>query len=78
MSVTATERSPYWFYLDSTIDCVDGDDCSGTFLDFATFFFGGKFSAANRGIDVGVLIAWILLALFGTWFCLKKFNYTNT
>ena len=75
MSVTATESSPYWFHL----GCVDGsDDCSGSFLDYATFFFGGRFSAANRGIDVGVLIGWILLALFGTWFCLKKLNYTNT
>lgn len=47
-------------------------------LQYATFFFGGKFSAEDRAIDVGVLLGWILLALFGTWFCLKKFNYTNT
>lgn len=47
-------------------------------IQYSTFFFGGKFSASNRGIDIGVLAGWILLALSGTWFCLKKFNYVNT
>jgi hypothetical protein len=47
-------------------------------MTFATFFFGDKFSASNRGIDVGALAAWNILALFGTYISLKKFNYVNT
>ena len=30
-------------------------------IDYAEFFFGGKFTASNRGLDVGVLVGWILL-----------------
>ncbi len=47
-------------------------------ITFATFFFGDKFSTSNRGIDIGALAAWNILALFGTYICLKKFNYVNT
>mmetsp|Transcript_888 Transcript_888/g.1257 ORF Transcript_888/g.1257 Transcript_888/m.1257 type:complete len:1050 (+) Transcript_888:1338-4487(+) len=74
--VIASAGSPFWYSL----DCETGytDTCSASLLDFATFFFGGKFSASNRGIDIGVLVGWNLLALFGTWLCLKKFNYVNT
>lgn len=75
--VVASPGSPYWFSLDG---CVDHPDtvCSASLLEYATFFFGGNFSASQRGIDVGVLVGWNLLALLGTWFCLKKFNYVNT
>lgn len=74
--VVAIPYSPFWYYL----GCANKNvaECSGSMIQYATFFFGGKFSAANRGLDIGVLTGWILLALFGTWFCLKKFNYTNT
>lgn len=72
--VTATEGSPFWFFL----GCVRGEECTASLMTYATWFFGGKFSAANRVIDIGVLVGWNLLALFGTWFCLKKLNYTNT
>ena len=75
--VLATFNSPYWFYL----GCggrAEGESCSGDLIDYATFFFGEQFSAANRGIDIGVLVGWILLALLGTWVCLIKFNYVNT
>jgi len=74
--VAAEEFSPFWFFLDCTIE--DGESCSGSMIQYATFFFGGRFSASNRGMDVGVLVAWIVVALLGTWFCLKKFNYVNT
>ena len=75
IQVTAAPQSQYWYFL----DCNDGEsECSASLLEFATFFFGGKFSASQRGIDIGVLVGWNLLALFGTWLCLKKFNYVNT
>ena len=74
--VAAEEFSPFWFSLGCTIE--DGESCSGSMIQYATFFFGGRFSASNRGMDVGVLVAWIVVALLGTWFCLKKFNYVNT
>jgi len=84
--VAASQFSPFWYYLEQqgTPGCTiqdklaDDGSCAGTMIDYATYYFGGKFSAANRGIDIGVLVGWILLALFGTWFCLKKLNYTNT
>jgi ABC-type multidrug transport system permease subunit len=70
----AEENSPLWFKL----NCHDNPECSTSLLDYASFYFGGYFTESHRGIDVGVLIGWNLLALFGTWFCLKKFNYVNT
>lgn len=78
--VTAEPGSPFWFFLGCTVDDVDdqGESCAGSMIQYATFYFGNQFSAGNRGIDVGVLVGWIILALFGTWFCLKKFNYVNT
>lgn len=74
--VDAIFGSPFWFFLGC--GAQNEDVCSGTMIEYATFFFGNIFSASNRGIDIGVLIGWILLALFGTFICLKKFNYTNT
>lgn len=79
--VNATESSPFWFFLgcaNASDEINEGGSCSGSLIEYATFFFGDKFSASNRGIDIGVLVGWIVLALFGTWFCLKKFNYVNT
>lgn len=75
IEVTATPESPYWYFLGCN---YNESECSASLLKFATFFFGGKFSESQRGIDIGVLVGWNLLALFGTWFCLKKFNYVNT
>ena len=74
--VIATAGSPFWFFLGCGSDTEA--ICSGSMFQYATYFFGGKFSPSNRGIDIGVLVAWNVLALFGTWFCLKKFNYVNT
>ncbi len=76
--VQPTENSPFWFYLGCGNGDSGGETCYGSMIEYATFYFGEKFSASNRGIDVGVLIGWILLALFGTYVCLKKFNYVNT
>ena len=85
--VVATPLSPYFFYLQSlgmpgcSAEALlnDGEDsCYGTMLDYAVQYFGGKFSEGNRGLDIGILLSWIVLALFGTWFCLKMFNYVNT
>jgi hypothetical protein len=75
--VVASPGSPFWFFLGCSID-NDGGQCNGSMIEFATFFFGDKFSASNRGIDVGILAAWNILALIGTWVCLMKFNYVNT
>mmetsp|Transcript_3324 Transcript_3324/g.5465 ORF Transcript_3324/g.5465 Transcript_3324/m.5465 type:complete len:1454 (+) Transcript_3324:67-4428(+) len=75
IEVTATPESPYWYFLGCN---YNESECSASLLKFATFFFGGKFSESQRGIDIGVLVGWNLLALFGTWLCLKKFNYVNT
>ena len=75
--ITATENSPYWYFL----GCQHMDEtelCSGSMIEYATFFFGDKFSVSNRMVDVGALCGWIILALFGTWLSLKKFNYVNT
>lgn len=74
--VDAIPGSPFWFFLGCGTNTMG--ECSGSMIQFSTFFFGNKFTADNRGIDVGILVGWIVLALFGTWFCLKKFNYTNT
>lgn len=77
--VVATERSPFWFFLGCANDeQTEEESCSGSMIEYTSFFFGDRFSASNRGIDVGVLVGWVLLALFGIWFCLKKFNYVNT
>ncbi|KAL3761106.1 hypothetical protein ACHAWU_001375 [Discostella pseudostelligera] len=73
--VVASTDSPFYFSLGCSND--DGQ-CTGSMIEFATFFFGDKFSASNRGIDVGILAAWNILALIGTWVCLMKFNYVNT
>ena len=84
--VVAESLSPYWFHLNCWTQCDMQEAlmdesvcvCQGSLIDFCYFYFGGKFSTANRGIDVGVLVGRNLLALFGTWLCLKKFNYVNT
>lgn len=77
--VVASEGTPYYFALGCSYeDGVAGAECSGSMLQYATFFFGGQFSASHHGLDVAVLLGWNLLAFFGTWFCLKKFNYVNT
>lgn len=77
--VVATPGSPFWFFLDCSISDISSQElCTGSMLSFATFFFGDKFSASNREIDIGILVAWNVLALFGTWLCLMKFNYVNT
>ena len=47
-------------------------------IDYANFYFGGYYEASNRALDIGVLLAWIIIAFIGTWICLKKFNYVNT
>jgi len=73
--VVASTDSPLYFSLGCSND--DGQ-CTGSMIEFATFFFGDKFSASNRGIDVGILAAWNILALIGTWVCLMKFNYVDT
>jgi len=82
-TVIASELTPFWFYLQAqnTPGCTPDestDSCYGTMMQFATYYFGGRFSASNHWLDVGMLFAWNILALFGTWFCLRKFNYTNT
>lgn len=74
--VTADQSSPYYFHLGCRAD--DPKPCTASLLKYADFFFGGDFKASNRLLDVAVLIAWNLLAFFGTWFCLKKLNYVNT
>ena len=79
--VVASDYSPFWYFLgcnQNGNEDVGAELCSGSMIKYATFFFGDKFSAANRSIDVGALCGWIFLGLFGTWFCLKKFNYVNT
>lgn len=75
--VSATEKSPYWYFLGCQ-HMGETELCSGSMIEYATFFFGDKFSASNRMVDVGALCGWIILALFGTWLSLKKFNYVNT
>uniref|UniRef100_A0A7S4MWX6 ABC transporter domain-containing protein n=1 Tax=Odontella aurita TaxID=265563 RepID=A0A7S4MWX6_9STRA len=76
--VKAEFGSPYWFSLGCTVETAETCDKTSTLVEYADNYFGGKFSASNRGLDVGILISWNILALFGTWFCLKKFNYVNT
>ena len=71
--VVGTPGSPFSISL----GCVN-QGCSGTMIDYATFYFGGYFEASNRALDIGVLLAWIIMAFTGTWICLKKFNYVNT
>ncbi len=74
--VVATVGSPFSISL----SCPDNNEweCSGTMIEYATFYFGGYFEASNRGLDVGILLVWLIVAFFGTWICLKKFNYVNT
>ena len=78
VKVEATGGSPFWFFLGCSADDVGEGTCTGSMIQYATFFFGGVFKESNLGLDIGVLVGWNLLALFGTWVCLKKFNYVNT
>ena len=72
-------HSPFYTSLRQNGQCsVDTVECSGTAIEYASFYFGEKFSASNRGLDVGMLLAWIFLANFGTWICLKKLQFVNT
>ncbi|KAG7353935.1 ABC transporter-like protein [Nitzschia inconspicua] len=69
--------SPYFFYL----NCTETDfhsECFGTIDNYVQFFFGGRFTLENFGLDVGVLIAYMILAKCVTEFALWKFNYVNT
>ena len=56
--VNAIPQSPFFYHLGCK---VTDESCSGSMIDYAEFFFGGKFTASNRGLDVGVLVGWILL-----------------
>jgi ABC-type multidrug transport system permease subunit len=69
--------SPYFFYRNCTTDKVP-EDCLGTIDDYVNFFFGGWFTLDNFGMDVGVLLGYMILAKFVTEFALWKFNYVNT
>ncbi|KAG7360096.1 ABC-2 type transporter-domain containing protein [Nitzschia inconspicua] len=69
--------SPYFFYL----NCTETDfhsECFGTIDNYVQFFFGGRFTLENFGLDVGVLVAYMILAKCVTEFALWKFNYVNT
>ena len=76
--VEASHLSPFWFFLGCSGREPTESSCSGSMIQYATYFFGDNFSASNRGMDVGVLLGWNALALLGTWICLMKFNYVNT
>lgn len=76
--VAAAPGTPFWFSLGCTWETIDTCDNISTMEQFAYHFFGTYFSGSHRGLDVGILFLWVFLALFGTWFALKKFNYVNT
>ena len=52
--------------------------CYGTVEEYVQFFFGSQFSIDNFWMDLFVLVGYVILARFLTWFALKKFNYVNT
>mmetsp|Transcript_6685 Transcript_6685/g.10445 ORF Transcript_6685/g.10445 Transcript_6685/m.10445 type:complete len:297 (-) Transcript_6685:52-942(-) len=75
--VLANYLSPYFFYLNCTMDEVP-EDCQGTISDYVNYFFGGRFTIDNFWVDVGALLAYMCLAKIATEFALWKFNYVNT
>ena len=75
--VIAQYASPYWFNINCTINTAPGD-CEGTISDYVDFMFGGKFTLDNFWIDVGVLLAYMILAKGVQEFALYYFNYVNT
>lgn len=78
-TVLAEPSSPYFFSLGCDQAMADaGEPCYGTMDDYVLFYFGGKFKPSNFWLDIGVLLGYLFLARFLTWFSLKKFNYVNT
>lgn len=75
-NVQANYHTPFYFFLEC--NSSNEGECYGTMQQYVDFYFGGEFSSSNRGLDLGMLGLWNVVALCGTWFCLKKFNYTNT
>lgn len=69
--------SPYFFYLNCTLDEIP-EECPGTIDDYVNYFFGGRFSLDHFWMDVFVLLGYMILAKFVTEFALWKFNYVNT
>jgi len=76
--VTASYLSPYYFSLNCTVDMTDPADCQGTISDFVDFFFGGRFTVDNLGLDLGCLFGYLVLSKIVTELALWKFNYVNT
>ena len=74
--VLAAEGSSY-FYSRS---CVDGqeDDCIGDMKSYTKFTFGNLFSPDHVERNDMILLGYLLFALIGTNFALKKLNHMNT
>merc|ERR1711862_879217 len=64
-------------------------DCTSSFQSYVSFYFNGVrsetdsisfnwFSPNNYWLDIGFLLGYLFLSIFLLWFCLWKFNYTNT
>jgi hypothetical protein len=71
--------SPYFFELGCNENfTVAEQGCQGTIEGYVTYFFGGRFTIKNFGMDVGVLFAYMILAKMATELALWKFNYVNT
>jgi hypothetical protein len=74
--VVANEGSDFYAYLNCQVQ--NATHCEGTVADFVHSFFGGKFKLRHTWIDIVVLTFVLVGARLGTYWALKKFNYSAT
>jgi hypothetical protein len=74
--VIAEQYSP--FYYNQNCDQTPMEECSGTMSEYVDFYFGGRFTKDNLGLDLGVLFFCLFLARLLCWVALRQFNYVNT
>mmetsp|Transcript_14589 Transcript_14589/g.20603 ORF Transcript_14589/g.20603 Transcript_14589/m.20603 type:complete len:207 (+) Transcript_14589:197-817(+) len=80
-SVQALRGTAFYYFLvkNTSEDCTLREEvCIGNFDDYVDFFFGGKYKTSNTGLDVGVLLAFLIAARIAQICSLKYFNYVNT
>ena len=78
-AVEATTGSEFYSYLVRLGVCDDyagqtppsSTSCDGSQADYVEWFFGGEFTTAHTGRNIGILVTFLVVGRFGTWLALK-------
>lgn len=75
-TVIANEGSEFYDFMNCTTK--NATVCTGKVSDFVRSFFGDKFTVKHVFLDTAVLAFILVAARLGTYWALKKFNYSAT